>query len=101
MQREALHFLYPGRYEEVEVCVVNYHTLSFLEKWAGLVRSVNPEMVLGRRVLGEIKVSHLNYPHWKEASEGDTVVKFKDGTLQVYNVGMTSAFISQKRGHHG
>ena len=101
MQREALHFVYPGHYEEVEICTVNYYTLRFLEEWAGLVRSIKPEKVLDRRVMGEIEVSHLAQPHWKEVKEGDVVVKFKDGSLQVYNAGMASAYISQKRGNHG
>lgn len=101
MQRKASVFVYPGHYEEVEVCTVNYYTLRFLEGWAGLVRFIKPEKVLGRRVMGEIKVNHLVQPHWKDVKEGDVVVKFKDGSLQVYNAGMASAYISQKRGHHG
>lgn len=101
MQRKALHFVYPGRYEDVEICTVNYYTLHFLEGWAGLVRSIKSEKVMDRRVMGEIEVSHLAKPNWKEVKEGDVVVKFKDESLEVYNAGMAAAYISQKRGHHG
>lgn len=99
MQRQAKHYVAPGVYEDVEVCNVNYQTLRFLEDWADLIRSISPVKKNGRRVLGILGFASDDKAEAKEVQEGDIVVKFKDGSVDVYGPAMAASYISTRRNH--